>query len=173
MIARSSASESADGAEDINPGDLIIIPGGQIVLPPAPKIIPKPKTKTSQPDTSIDQVTSLGDGYDGVNHIFPKGYCTYYVAGKMNITFGGNAKSWLANAKASGYVTGTEPAPRSAVVMTGPTGAMRRYGHVAYVDSVNGDGTITISEMNYDHFNRVDTRTISIHDSSIRGYIYP
>jgi len=64
----------------------------------------------------------------------------------MNITFGGNAKNWLANAKASDYVTGTEAAPRSAVVMTGPSGAMRRYGHVAYVESVNGDGTITISE---------------------------
>jgi surface antigen len=162
-----------DGAEDINPGDLVIIPGGQIVLPPAPKVTPKPKTKTSQPDTSINQVTSLGDGYDGVNHIFPKGYCTYYVATRMKITFGGNAKNWLANAKASGYVTGKEPAVRSTVVMTGPTGALRRYGHVAYVESVNGNGTITISEMNYDHFNRVDTRTISVNDSSIRGYIYP
>jgi surface antigen/LysM repeat protein len=162
-----------DSAEDINPGDLIIIPGGQMVQPPAPKVTPKPKPKTSQPDNSINEVTSLGDGYDGVNHIFPKGYCTYYVASKMNITFGGNAKNWLANAKASGYVTGQEPAYRAAVVMTGPKGAMKRYGHVAYVDSVNDNGTITISEMNYEHFNRVDTRTISVHDSSIRGYIYP
>jgi len=164
-----------DSAEDINPGDLIIIPGGQMVQAPAPKVTPKPKTKTSpsQPDNSINEVTSLGDGYDGVNHIFPKGYCTYYVASKMNITFGGNAKNWLANAKASGYITGQEPAYRAAVVMTGPKGAMKRYGHVAYVDSVNDNGTITISEMNYDHFNRVDTRTISIHDSTIRGYIYP
>jgi surface antigen len=91
----------------------------------------------------------------------------------MKITFGGNAKNWLANAKASGYVTGTEPAPRSAVVMTGSKGALRRYGHVAYVNSVNGDGTITISEMNYDHFNRIDTRTLAANDPSIRGYIYP
>lgn len=164
-----------DGAEDINPGDLIIIPGGQIVsapVPPAPKA--KPKTPTAPAvDNSINDVTSLGSGYDGVNHIFPRGYCTYYVATRMKITFGGNAKSWLANAKASGYVTGQEPAVRSAVVMTGPKGAMRRYGHVGYVESVNGDGTITISEMNYDHFNRIDDRTISIHDPSIRGYIYP
>jgi surface antigen/LysM repeat protein len=162
-----------DGAEDINPGDLIIIPGGQIVLPPAPKVTPKPKSYYSEPDYSMNEVTSLGDGYDGINHIFPRGYCTYYVASQMKITFGGNAKNWLANAKASGYVTGSEPASRSAVVMTGPTRTMRLYGHVAYVDSVNGDGTITISEMNFDHFNRVDTRTISAHDPSIRGYIYP
>jgi surface antigen len=155
---------------------LIIIPGGQIVQAPAPKVTPKPKPKTSpsQPDNSINEVTSLGDGYDGVNHIFPKGYCTYYVASNMKITFGGNAKNWLANAKASGYVTGQGAAPRTAVVMTGPKGSMKRYGHVAYVESVDADeGTITISEMNYDHFNRIDTRTISIHDSTIRGYIYP
>lgn len=164
-----------DGAEDINPGDLIIVPGGQVVQPPAPKVTPKPKVKpkVNTPDTGINQVTSLGDGYDGINHIFPKGYCTYYVATQMKITFGGNAKNWLANAKASGYATGQEPAPRSAVVMTGPAGALRRYGHVAYVESVNGNGTITISEMNYEHFNRINSRTLSINDSTIRGYIYP
>ena len=162
-----------DGAEDINPGDLIIVPGGEIVQPPAPKPTPKPKPKSSGPDNSLNEITSLGDGYDGINHIFPKGYCTYYVATKMKITFGGNAKNWLPNAKASGYVTGAEAASHAAVVMTGPTGAMRKYGHVAYVESVNDDGTITLSEMNYEHFNKVDERTISIHDSSIRGYIYP
>ena len=175
ILANIIAYNGLDGAEDINPGDLIIIPGGQIVNPPptAPTPAPKPHTKTTTPDTSLDEVTSLGSGYDGVNHIFPKGYCTYFVATQMKITFGGNAKNWLANAKASGYVTGQEPAVHSAVVMTGPTGAMRRYGHVAYVTAVNDDGTITISEMNYDHFNKVDERVISIHDSSIRGYIYP
>jgi len=168
-----------EGPEDINEGDLIIVPGGQLVLPPAPKPTPKlPKGKTPGPDTSLNTVTSLGSGYDGVNHLFPRGYCTYYVANKWldggtKITFGGNAKSWLANARASGYVTGQEPATRAAVVMTGPKGVLRRYGHVAYVESVNGDGTITVSEMNYVHFNRIDTRTISIHDSAIKGYIYP
>lgn len=162
-----------DGAEGADPGDLIIVPGGQVVEQPAPKAAPKPKPKVSKPDTGINQITSLGDGYDGVNHIFPRGYCTYYVASKIKITFGGNAKNWLANARASGYVTGQEAAPRSAVVMTGPKGAMRRYGHVALVESVNDNDTITVSEMNYDHFNRIDIRTISINDSSIRGYIYP
>ena len=118
-------------------------------------------------------MTSISSGYDDVNHLFPRGYCTYYVASRMKITFGGNAKNWLANARASGYVTGNEAAAHSAVVMTGPKGSMRRYGHVAYVESINGDGTITVAEMNYDHFNRVDIRTMSVNDSTIRGYIYP
>ncbi len=163
-----------DSAEDINPGDFLIIPGGVVAVPPVAPKPPKTKsTKPTAPDNSINDVTSVSSGYDDINHLFPRGYCTYYVATQMKITFGGNAKNWLANAKASGYVTGNEPAPRSAVVMTGPKGALRRYGHVAYVNSVNGDDTITISEMNYDHFNRVDTRTLSATDPNIRGYIYP
>jgi len=159
-------------AQDIDDGQIIIVPGGVVAQPPQPAPKPKPKPKVSG-DSGINTITSIGPGYEGDNHTFPVGFCTYYVAKRMKITFGGNAKNWLANAKASGYVTGQEPAAHSAVVMTGPHGAMRRFGHVAYIESVNGDGTITLSEMNYDHFNRIDTRTISIHDSSIRGYIYP
>ena len=174
LLATIISYNGLDSAEDINPGDFLIIPGGVVSTPPAaPKPTPKPKTKTPVPDNSINTITSVGDGYDGVNHLFPKGYCTYYVATKMKITFGGNAKNWLANAGASGYVVGQEPAPHSAVVMTGSKGALRRYGHVAYVESVNGDGTITVSEMNYEHFNRINSRVISIRDASIRGYIYP
>ncbi|HVY68257.1 MAG TPA: LysM peptidoglycan-binding domain-containing protein, partial [Patescibacteria group bacterium] len=70
-----------DGAEDITGGDLIIVPGGQIIAPPAPPAPPKTQPKgnsKSSIDNDINTVTSLGDGYDGVNHLFPKGYCTYY-----------------------------------------------------------------------------------------------
>jgi len=167
LLATIISYNGLDSAEDINPGDFLMIPRVVLPTPPAPpKPAPKPKSK-SAPDNS-NNVTSVSSGYDDVNHLFPRGYCTYYVATQMKITFGGNAKNWLANAKASGYITGQEPAARSAVVMS-----LSRYGHVAYVESVNGDGTITIAEMNYDHFNRVDERTISAHDPSIRGYIYP
>ncbi|MBI5530263.1 MAG: LysM peptidoglycan-binding domain-containing protein [Candidatus Doudnabacteria bacterium] len=174
LLQKIISYNALDGAEDINPGDVIIVPGGQIVLPPAPKVTPtKPKNNTTvNPNAGIDQVTSLGDGYDGVNHIFPKGYCTYYVASRMKITFGGNAKNWLANAKASGYVVSQEAAPRTAVVMTGNASrSMRLYGHVAYVEKVE-DGKILISEMNYVGFNKTSQRWLSIHDASIRGYIY-
>lgn len=170
LLQKIISYNALDSAEDINSGDLIIIPGGQIVNPPAPKVTPKPKVKnkTTTPDTSIDDITSLGDGYDGINHLFPKGYCTYYVASKMKITFGGNAKNWLANAKASGYVVSKEPAPRTAVVTTDS----KRYGHVAYVEEVT-NSAILVSEMNFEHFNKVNQRWIPINSPTIRGYIYP
>ena len=45
------------------------------------------------------------------------------------------------------------------------------YGHVAIVEAVNGDGTITISDMNYaGKLNVVSTRTISA--SSVSNFIH-
>ena len=159
-----------DSAEDIDAGQTVIIPGGVLAQAPAPKPTPKPKSKISGPDNSADNVTSISDGYDADNHTFPRGYCTYYVATKMKITFGGNAKNWLANAGASGYVTSKEPVARAAVVFSGY--GYGRYGHVAYVEQVSG-AEILVSEMNYDHFNRIDERWVSINSPAIKGYIYP
>ncbi|MFA5991558.1 MAG: CHAP domain-containing protein [Candidatus Doudnabacteria bacterium] len=158
---------SLANAEDIEAGQYIIIPGGKITEAPKPAQ-PKPKVKNPIKRDDSEDITSQGSGYDGTGHLFPKGYCTYYVATKTKITFGGNAKNWLSNAKASGYVTGKEPAPRSVVVTTDNL----RYGHVAYVEKVEGN-RILVSEMNFEKFNRVNQRWISIDSRTIRGYIYP
>ena len=146
-----------ENEEDIAPGQIVIIPGGYIAAPPAPK---KPKAG-SNPGTALEDV--------GSTHIFPRGYCTYYVAHKMIIKgFGGDAKYWLGNAKATGYETGSRPIVGSAVVTT----ENRRYGHVAYVEQVT-DNYIVVSEMNFEHWNKIDTRRIPLGSSVIRGYIYP
>ncbi len=158
---------SLANAEDIDAGQYIIIPGGKITEAPKPPQPKAPTKKTPARDDSND-ITSESSGYDGVGHIFPKGYCTYYVASRIKITFGGNAKNWLSNAKASGYATGKEPAPRSVVVTTDN----RRYGHVAYVEQVEAT-RILVSEMNYEKFNKVNQRWIPINSPTIRGYIYP
>ena len=42
-------------------------------------------------------------------------------------------------------------------------------GHLAYIESVNGD-TITISESHYEG-DYISTRTININDGRITGYI--
>jgi surface antigen len=163
-----------DSAEDIEAGDLIIVPGGHMPLPPKPKITAKPKTTDKSKvggDAPVQKLQDDGSDYDEVGHLFPKGYCTWYVAQKLHglVKWGGNAKNWPANSKAYGAVFDRDPA-RGTILVTNESS---RYGHVAYVESVNGDGTITVSEMNYEKFGKVDYRTISLSSSVIKGFIHP
>jgi surface antigen len=77
--------------------------------------------------------------------------CVSYVAWKvyqknnyMSYWGGrGNANQWPSNAQAEGIATGSTPRAGSAGVMY--TG---QYGHIVWVESVNGDGTINISQYN-------------------------
>jgi surface antigen len=107
------------------------------------------------------------EGKAGTGHRFPYGYCTWYVAQKRYVPWGGNAGTWLYNAKVRGYKTGKTPKVGSIVVTTDSP----YYGHVALVESVSG-GSITVSEMNYKGWGKVNKRVIPISSRSIRGYIY-
>jgi len=98
---------------------------------------------------------------------YPYGWCTYYVATRRYVPTGwGNARSWLSSARRAGYATGSEPASGS-IVVTSESG----WGHVAYVESVNGD-SITISEMNYEGWGVISRRTISANGGVVRGFVY-
>lgn len=106
-------------------------------------------------------------GRAGQGHRFPYGYCTWYVASKRYVPWGGNAGTWIYNAKAQGYRTGKKPAVGSIVVTT----ENRYYGHVALVEKVSGD-TITVSDMNYVGWGKVSRRTMSASSRVIKGFIY-
>ena len=92
--------------------------------------------------------------------------CVSYVAWKIHSTgryvphFGGagNANQWPSTAARHGISNGSTPKVGSAaVLMEG------EYGHVMYVESVNGDGTITVSDYNlkWDGLYRYYTRSAS------------
>jgi surface antigen len=102
----------------------------------------------------------------GGNH-FAYGYCTWYVANRRNIPWMGNAIDWWPNARPYGYAEGGLPAV-GAVMVTRES----PIGHVAYVESVNGDGSWTVSEMNYAGWNVVDRRTIHPGGVPLVGFIY-
>lgn len=148
---------------ELEEGEEIIIPGGEKEEPAAlfarRDYIPG--------DVSVSSSTVISDKNRGKGHSFPYGYCTWYVAQKRYVPWGGNAGAWLYNAKAYGYKTGKTPVPGAIVVTTEDA----YYGHVAYVESV-GSGTITISEMNYVGWGVKSTRTLSQKSGVIRGYIY-
>lgn len=68
----------------------------------------------------------------------------YQKNGRMPYWGGvGNANQWPGNARAAGIPTGSTPRAGSVGVMSAGY-----YGHVVWVESVNGDGTINISQYN-------------------------
>lgn len=161
---------------ELTVGDTIMIPGGNKELPqPAPT--PTPSTgialrqyassSSAGVVTDVSSGTKKLDGRAGSGHRFPYGYCTWYVAQKRYVPWGGNAGTWIFNARSMGYSTGKSPT-RGAIVVTTEN---RYYGHVALVESVSGD-SITVSEMNYARWGKVDRRVIPLSSRAIKGYIY-
>lgn len=95
------------------------------------------------------------------------GYCTWFVKNMRGGSLPnglGNANTWFYRARAQGMAVGTTP--RVGAVGTTERGAL---GHVVYVTAVHGDGTITISEMNYRAWNVASSRTAN---ASEFRYIY-
>jgi surface antigen len=79
----------------------------------------------------------------------------------------GNANQWFAQAQAFGWRTGQTPAV-GAIMVTYESG----FGHVAYVESVNSDGSWRVSEMNFNAWDVVDFRTIRRGTIPLAGFIY-
>jgi len=98
---------------------------------------------------------------------FAFGNCTYYVYNRRPVTWQGDAWAWYGNAQAMRYATGQSARP-GAIMVTWESG----YGHVAYVESVNADGSWIVSEMNYVAFNMVDRRLIRPGGVPLIGFIY-
>ena len=101
---------------------------------------------------------------------FPYGQCTYYVASRRDVSWGGNAWAWYGNAagiRPEGHV------PVEGAIVVFDIGWL---GHVAYVEHVNPDGSFLVSEMNYyangGGWGLVDRRTVAANDGTIIGFIY-
>lgn len=149
---------------EISEGMEIIIPEGQKEIP-APVVTSGLAVRQYEPFSSSGKNVSSANG---TGHRFYIGQCTWYVASRRHIPWGGNAGYWLLNARSMGYATGKTPKKGSIVVTTESS-----YGHVALVEKVS-DNSITISEMNYGrkNWNKVTRRTISTSSRVIKGYIY-
>ncbi len=150
-------------------GDLTT--GQDLIIPDGKKEIPKPAPTSNfgvepRQYESFDSPGKILSGKAGTGHSFPYGYCTWYVAQRKYVPWGGNAGTWLYHAKAYGYATGHKPRPGAIMVSSESW-----YGHVAIVEKVSGS-TITVSEMNYRAWGKKDYRTIDIHSRAISGYIY-
>jgi len=146
------------------PGSYLMVPDGQ--GPAIARRAGNPRTVTFSHET----VVYYGAVYGSANH-FPWGYCTWWVANKRSVPWGGNAWEWWYQARQYGFAEGQVPKV-GAIMVQGIT-AWSPVGHVAYVESVNRDGSFTVSEMNYGRWGVVDFRTItSMQDLDLLGFIY-
>ena len=68
----------------------------------------------------------------------------------------GNANMWDNRAQGLGIATGSEPRVGAAAVSN-----VGYYGHVMYVEAVNGNGSIVISEYNGNGMGKYSMKTIS------------
>jgi surface antigen len=131
----------------ISVGQTVAIPTADEVLAerPMPIVAPEPAVATTTVKSSV--ATNRSTSYSAqrgssAGNRYTPGYCTWYVKNMRpdlpnNL---GNADTWVARAAAQGLATGSTPR----------VGAVGQQGmHVVYVESVNGDGTVTISEMNH------------------------
>ena len=107
------------------------------------------------------------------------GQCTYYVFNRMaqvgtpiGHSMMGNAAEWPAYARSYGYSVSNSPSAGSAIVFQqGLAGADPTYGHVAFVEAVNADGSLYISEMNVRGLNVISYRTIPASVAARATYI--
>ncbi|WP_323704040.1 CHAP domain-containing protein [Mammaliicoccus sp. Dog046] len=126
-------------------------------------------TSNSSSDVKTSTTSTSRPSTGGGANLYTAGQCTYYAFSKrpdLGSTWG-NANNWANAAAQSGYTVNNSP-KAGAVLQTTAGG----YGHVAYVDKVNSDGSIQLSEMNYQGVGVVSTRTISASAAGSYNYIH-
>lgn len=159
--------------DQISVGDELVIPGAkeklkkrsipvtiqlQEALPTSGRVVAAQPINTD-PATAPTTLSSPGSS---AGNTYYYGYCTYYAKSRRpdlpnNL---GNADTWVVMAAAQGLATGS--APRA--------GAIGQQGmHVVYIESVNNNGTVTVSEMNFNGWGVVSSRTVP---ASTFMYIY-
>lgn len=138
-------------------------PAPEPVVEQAPAAVKPPvKQKPAQTQQRTIRTQSAAPRGSSTGNTYGYGYCTWYAKNRrMDLPNNlGNADTWVSRAAAQGLATGSEPR----------AGAIGQRGmHVVYVEAVNGDGTVTISEMNREGWNVISSRTVS---SSYFRYIY-
>ncbi len=169
-------NDSVSHPDVLKVGDELLIPGPDeqlkdrplpepaqeaVAAPAAPNTAPKAKNQPVAKPAAPKQAVRGARGAVAGN-TYTAGNCTWYVKNKRpdlpnNL---GNADTWVARARAQGMATGAAP-------RVGAAG--QRGMHVVYVESVNGDGTVTISEMNHAGLYVITTRTLP---ASYFMYIY-
>lgn len=147
----------------LTPGDTILIPGGVVQSAPV----------------AASNYYSAGFAWGGSAPVYSAngydyGWCTWHAAnrrreiGRPIPSNLGNAISWYYIAKNMGMPVGDTPAA-GAVLWHARMGGL---GHVAFVESINPDGSIHVSDMNYPIWGHVTYRDVPVSEFGNYKFIY-
>lgn len=143
-----AANKQLDDPNVIKPSDKLVVPDKDDKL----KARPFPKRAIVKAGLNSSQSSPPSGGYSSSGNTYDRGWCTWY-AKEMRPDLPnrmGNAWKWPSSARAAGFAVGSTPR----------AGAIGQYGnHVVYVESVNSNGTFNLSEMNYEGFGVVSSRS--------------
>lgn len=155
------ANESLTNPNVITAGEKLRIPKASEQLPNRAEqyeasVAQQQAQAASTTNASNSYSSSAGRTVSGSSHYTGNGmWCTDYVHSRRpDIPIYGNAGyNWISSANAAGKSTGTTPRAGAVAVMP---------GHVAYVESVNADGTYVVSEMGWNYqAGNYNIRTVS------------
>src|SRR5690606_23362647 len=142
-----NANPAVEHPDQIDIGDKITIPAEDEELPDrfaqlAPVSIAPAAPATQAVSTNVTQQYTTSPVNSSSYYVGNGMWCTDYVHSKRpDVAIYGNAGyNWIGSAQAAGKSTGTTP-QAGAVAVTN--------GHVAYVESVNADGSYVVSEMGW------------------------
>ncbi|MDZ7744739.1 MAG: LysM peptidoglycan-binding domain-containing protein [Candidatus Saccharibacteria bacterium] len=127
------------------------------------------------PTPTYSNYTFYRASYGGNGYIY--GWCTWHAANRRMQTGNplptnlGNAATWFVLAQRAGLPVGDTPRA-GAVIWHRNTAIAGGLGHVGYVEKVNPDGSILVSDMNFPIWGGVTYRTISPADFGSYGFVY-
>lgn len=146
-------------------GEYVWLPGGTIAAPTLSF-----RSFSSGTSSGARKFGSCGVNIPGVTGAYDCGYCTWWAAYRRYqignyIPAGlGNAISWKNRAIANGMVVNSVPKAGAVIWFNS--------NHVGFVERVNDDGSVEVSEMNHVGWDIVSYRTLTAAQASIYSYIH-
>lgn len=140
------------------------------------KVAAKPAAQQpAKPAVSAKPATAAAPAQISYTNRYAWGNCTYWVAyrraqvGDPIPSNWGNAADWASSAESDGYVVDQSPSAGSIMQTPNSAGGL---GHVAFVESVDSDGTWHISEMNVIGLDQVDHKAEPASAASNYSFIH-
>jgi len=148
-------------------GERILIPDGVLTAVAVTPAVRTSYTAATNFAWGGSSPVYSANGYD-------YGWCTWHAANRRQQAGNpipsnlGNAISWYYIARGAGLPVGDAP-QAGAVLWHANMGGL---GHVAYVEKVNSDGSILVSDMNYPIWGTVTYRTVAASEMGSYKFIY-